>query len=902
VLCSAELANAHRRKKVAQAASTYLGEQRRRSTRVEQTSPVIIRGVDLLGQPFEERTAAQNLSFHGCRYASKHHLPKNTWVTLEVPSGESQGDAMCVRARVAWIQRPQTLRDLFQVGVELEKGRNVWGVTSPPSDWSSGSAAVTTMTLPIERALRIEEGTTLEPEEQTSLETYLQMALAHTSRDFTVVMEEPEADQAESNTLLAQLRREFVAESTKVVAEAREAANEAAEQKARKLLDELERIQEAGADAIHKQWLEELERGKADTRAEIASALAQDVAAQLASFQEQVRGALESEWAQKLSHAQVERAEWKAEVNALREEVRAGAEESARRSDAQLYEKLMEIRRELEASQGSTVAADGADPLIEKESLTSQMLAEADTARAQWNELLESSLDSAAQRLNERLTGGSQELLHRTEQELAKRLAELQKESGLTTETSRAALSELKAALETEVAQAKTALGEIEQVAGRFSEYSRQLEAASQDSLNELRQRLQSSVAEQCAELDRHAEELEGTFSKNAAQLLEQMGRETAARSAEEINAKIASGLDRATKAAEELAAREEQAEGTLRIHRERLRQVAEQVQRDGATRLESSLAVFEKDLEGASDRALAGWKADVEANGARAAEDASAEVAKEIGRQLVETDVQLLVQAQQALDSARERMHKEAHMAGGKFRSEIAEFESQQQEGARQKFASAAKEQIESAKNEFTQAAEKAAATFGEVIDAAAGSALQSFSAASDAKAEEGRAQLAAAAEHTLHDVQSHAQSSFEHFQEQLAIRTDQALDRASEILTHQFDQALERFRAQGEGKLEDWCAKQNSLSEQALEKHDARLQAATSSWVESTLGGLDAKCEERIDSTVRATENAVRKACADIFDGVAQTMKRQLQGALEIRPVAPAGEASPQEHRASA
>jgi hypothetical protein len=122
---AAQILNVRQGDEVAQAASTYLGEQRRRSTRLEQTSPVIIRGVDLLGQPFEERTAAQNLSFHGCRYASKHHLPKNTWVTLEVPSGETYGDAVCVRARVAWIERPQTLRDLFQVGVELEKGNNV---------------------------------------------------------------------------------------------------------------------------------------------------------------------------------------------------------------------------------------------------------------------------------------------------------------------------------------------------------------------------------------------------------------------------------------------------------------------------------------------------------------------------------------------------------------------------------------------------------------------------------------------------------------------------------------------------------------------------------------------------------------------------------------------------------
>ncbi len=895
---------------MAQVASTYLGEQRRRSTRLEQTSSVIIRGVDLLGQPFEERTAAQNLSFHGCRYASKHHLPKNTWITLEVPSGESRGDATCVRARVVWIQRPRTQRDLFQVGVEMEKGKNVWGVMFPPSDWSVGasaSAAVTTMSISTEAGPRAEQHAAPKvTEHEASLEVYLQMALAHANRDFAIADEEPETIPAESNTLLGQLRQEFLTESHKMIAEARAAADEVAKQRASELRGDFESAQEASAEAFHKKWLEELEHGKVDAKEEIASALAENVAAQLASFQEQVRGTLTSEWAEKLSRAQVERSQWEAEMQGMREEVRATVEASARQSDARWNERLTAIRRELESSGAASAAVDATEteeaPIKTAESVKSQLLAEVDMVRAQWNELLESSLDSAAQRLNERLTSSSQELLHRTEQELAKRAAELQKESGLTAETSRAALGELKVALESEVAQARTSLGEIEQTAGRFSEYSRQLEAASQDSLNELRQRLESSVTQQCAGLDRHAAELEGKFSKRAAELLEQMSRETVARSADEIGAKVASGLERATKAAEELSAREEQAEGILRIHRERLRQVSEQVQREGVTHLASGLAILQKDLDGIRTQALGQWKADLEANGARAVEEASAALAKETARQLVEADAQLLVQAEQAIESAQERMHKGLHAITGKFRSELGEIEASQLGSARETLALAARDQLDSTKNEFTKAAEKAASTFGEVIEEAAQSALQDFSAASEAKAEQDRERLVAAAENALQGIQSHAQSSFEHFQEQLGIKAEQALKQASETLAHQFEAALDRFRAQGEARLEDWSAKQASLSKQALEKHDVQLQAAANSCVESALEQLDALSEERVHSAVRATESAVRQACADIFDSVAQAMKKQLQGTLEMRHAAPSGETNPQEHRASA
>lgn len=854
---------------------------------MEQTSPVIIRGVDLLGQPFEERTAAQNLSFHGCRYASKHHLPKNTWITLEVPSGESRGDAACVRARVAWIQRPQTLRDLFQVGIELEKGRNVWGVT-PPTDWHSG-AGVTTMTASASAA--IAETSSEKTEGGGSLEVYLQMALAHTRRDFMTAAEEPGSAEAE-NVLLAQLREEFAAESQRMIAEARAVVEEVAQQSADELRGDLEIQQDRSAEALHQKWVEEFERGKGEAKAEIVSALAEDVAAQLAAFQEQVREALTSEWAEKLSRAKVERPDWQAELQTLREEVRATSQMNDKRSEERWHEKLREIRREWEASPAASVTAEV--PAEAVESAKARLFSEADTARAQWNELLESSLDRAAQRLNERLSAGSQDLLHRTEQDLAKRLAELQKESGLTTEISRAALADLKAALETEVSRAKVALGEVEQVAGRFSEYSRQLEAASQDSLNELRQRLESSVARECAGLDRYAAELEGKFSNRAGDLLERMRRETVERSAEEIAAKTASGIERATRAADELATREEQAEGILRIHRERLRQVSEQMQKEGAAQFTSALASLGKDMESLRAQALVQWKTDLEANGMRARENASEALAKETAKQLVEADAQLLVQAQQAVDSAAERMGKRVHIIAGKFRGELDEMEASQ--------IGVAREHLDSAKNEFTRAAEKAASTFGEVIAETSDSALRDFSAASEAKAEEGRARLVAAAENALEGVQSQAESSFEHFQGQLASRTEEALKSASETLDLRFEGVLEKFRRQSEERLADWSRKQESLSEQALEAHNKRLREASHSWMEATLERLDEKSEERIDAAVCATESAVRRACADVFDSVAQAMKKQVQGALELRPAMPSGETGSPEQRASA
>jgi hypothetical protein len=109
--------------------------RKRRSTRIVQAVPLVVTGVDALGRPFAERTSTLIINCHGCRYQSRHYVLKNMWVNLEVPHPEPGHSPRRVRGKVAWIQRPRTVRQLFQVALELESAGNVWGIGFPPEDW-----------------------------------------------------------------------------------------------------------------------------------------------------------------------------------------------------------------------------------------------------------------------------------------------------------------------------------------------------------------------------------------------------------------------------------------------------------------------------------------------------------------------------------------------------------------------------------------------------------------------------------------------------------------------------------------------------------------------------------------------------------------------------------------------
>ena len=61
------------------------GTQKRRSTRIVQAVPLTVTGVDAWAA-FKERTTTVMVNCHGCKYQSKHYVPKNSIVTLDIPS------------------------------------------------------------------------------------------------------------------------------------------------------------------------------------------------------------------------------------------------------------------------------------------------------------------------------------------------------------------------------------------------------------------------------------------------------------------------------------------------------------------------------------------------------------------------------------------------------------------------------------------------------------------------------------------------------------------------------------------------------------------------------------------------------------------------------------------------
>jgi hypothetical protein len=108
---------------------------KRRTTRIVQSIPLTVLGIEPNGQAFKERTSTLIINCHGCKFLSRHEVPQHSTITLEVLHPEPGNEPRRVRARVTFVQKPKMGHELFQIGVELETPGNVWGIAFPPQDW-----------------------------------------------------------------------------------------------------------------------------------------------------------------------------------------------------------------------------------------------------------------------------------------------------------------------------------------------------------------------------------------------------------------------------------------------------------------------------------------------------------------------------------------------------------------------------------------------------------------------------------------------------------------------------------------------------------------------------------------------------------------------------------------------
>jgi hypothetical protein len=492
--------------------------RKRRSTRIMQAVPLAVTGVDALGRPFTERTSTLIINCHGCRYQSKHYVLKNMWVTLEVPNAEAGQPPRAVRGRVAWIQRPRTVRQLFQVALELETPGNTWGIAFPPPDWFAPSEAV--------RVSSAHQGAgDVAAKSPDPTEIHLPLtepeAVAAPVQDNLRVFPAP-ASATDASLQLARHMARLVADAKQQIqAAAREVAAQAVSAERRVSMEELEQKLSTAQEQLTQQVSSAIEKIQetSDTRSRVAHAAAAEalnrelpqwIAPQLEDLTRKLtqqisdRGTAErTEQTQHLASA----------VESLRALCQQAEESSARLSaqtqqaESQILHRAAESIREVEESarqrevagnahrEAMSAAANEVEQQVSAalsaahSSWRSQLDSEVDAAQARWHSTIESTLITRLERATAGLDERAQSLS-----------SKLQEEAGRETAAIRESVNSAAADAEQRVAGLRNSLEqETERQAAAVRESMKSATAESEQHIAGLRNSLQEQAERQTA-------------------------------------------------------------------------------------------------------------------------------------------------------------------------------------------------------------------------------------------------------------------------------------------------------------------------------------------------------------------------------------------------------------------
>ena len=829
--------------------------ERRRSERALESLPLIVRGVDLLGQPFEERTTTLAFNSHGCRYTSTHHLPRNSWVTLELPAcGSRTNEKDSLRARVAWVQRPHSIRDFFQIAVELETPANVWKGQQVPEAEATRTELTNFMNGALSEGRA--ESELREPAGELASET-------DKAQGFEPTQYAP-LRLASDSPLIRDLRVELDRQ-------AKEAAASAAEETRHNVMrtaEENERKQLASAEEFLGRWKTQLEQVQEQARTEYAS--------QLATQQNEFLRHVKSELDATLHQAR----ELVSHLNYQTETLRS-ASDAAQEKSSQVAQSLLQLEA-ADALRAARPATGHSQEEIEaQESMAAgwrrRLESEMQVAQKQWTELLESSLDTNLNHMIGQISAHSQEILQSAEKKMTERLGDLREPFAKAAEEARDTIAGIQMSLTQEVQRARGSLTEVEQVAGRTKEISEQLEAASHDTLNQLHRRLEKILNSQTAEMNRRAEGISSNLSQTIGSSLDSVGHQFLERTIAETERRLAPHLERVPTLLRELETREVQTEESLRVHRERLRQLAENSNREVESQNAATTASLHADFEAARKDALGKWNEELDASGVRAAHSAAESLGRTSEWFQQEARARLQVLVEQAVVTAGVGLSEKTAAATQSFEGQLAVQAAAHLAQIREQFEGVASESTGRARTELDRAAEAAAASFGQVLNSESERQTLEFRATTSGIQRERTEEFSHSTQELLHKLDINAWQSMEGLRMKMAEQLETALTEGRGALGAEFASELENYRGERDAHKQQWIEHLERLSNDATGKYQEKLQTSGDAWVVSSMRRLNEHGQNGIESLLRTADQALRDSFAKVFEGLSEMLRER-------------------------
>src|SRR5437016_3939674 len=887
--------------------------RKRRSTRIVQAVPLVVTGVDALGRPFVERTSSLIINCHGCRYQSKHYVLKNMWVTMEIPHPETGQPPRTVRGRVAWIQRPRTVRQLFQVALELEASGNVWGIGFPPEDW-------TAFPEPGQFVMKLDgapESSPLPPQaDETEAEPHLPHLnepdlLAGTEADNLRVFPAPASATDASLQLARQVARLVADAKQQIQAATREAASQAVSAERRLSFEQWEQKFAAGRAVIENETAQAIEKfqQEADEHSRTAHAAAAEavrtelprwLAPQLEQLTRDLTESLSREGAaQRGEHAQrletsaeaLGTAFQKAEETAARlnaqteqleativarvesatqslEETAKRAEETASTQREALLTAAQEIQQQVTAALAST-----------QSSLHGQLASELEAAQTRWQAAIESTLaeaqDRAAGGLNEHARGWMDQL----QDEIARHAKAARESASNAAIEAEQRLTALRDSLQEQTRRPESVPELAGETSRRLEQNSAQLENAQQQVLAVFQSNLENVLTPHREELHRRSEAIAEELNSKIRATFDEASRQAVSQFEQQIKEVVQPQVTSAEEAVHRLAGSRSLLDAALTMQQDRIRNTADETFAESLARFRENLGSVEQILQDSSQSITYRNLTELEGK----AGDLKHQVVEELHKSAewyekkAQTQIQNLTE--RAVEHAENRLRERAGEVSGAFTSEldhssrsfIGHAQTQMEELVRDSFARA--------RSLFGEAADTTVAAFTDEIQRTGREELKGYNEEVRRSTDGARQQLDAARMEFAQQTTAEQDAFLRRFQSSMSGALDAGVAEAQKKVSDGFGPLLDSWKAMTIAHQQEMRGIYDKMGEQATEQYKGRLDNVSNQWMLATVASLDHRSRDMISNIASKAEVKLREACGQVFEGVGESLRERLR-----------------------
>ena len=831
--------------------------------------------------------------------------------------------------RVTWIQRPRTVRELFQVGVELEVSGNVWGIAFPPGDWfpfPDSASAPDLGTAPPSEAMGHPDS------EDEDWSTPEELAAAHTPRpepveDNVRVLPLPAGGGDTSHQLSLQVARLVTEARQQILSTARESANEAVAAETRMLMADLhaqltDAAKKSAAAAIaeqSEQIKQEAQRQRQSEREAVLSALREEMAREMSQQIGEARQQMDAQLAeverarqtdfelriQEQLHAAMQKVESATRaLGASENEARVAVEqmrlssEQAATNELRLWQEQMDQRSA--DAQARLAQMDHAAKTLKDQIAAASAIGEAgwrgvldadlEEASERWRQKTETMIEEASRLAAEKFGKNAEATGRQLEKLLQERIALIGDSQSQVATDAEETLSMLRAAINQEIARGEAIFTQLQQSAaqleGKRREFSTQLEAASED----LAQHGQAILEAQSGELNRQAESVVTGMAEQFHSVLQATGSQTVDELVSNLEQRLSPQLARIEDASNKLMFDREEAEKTLAEHQARVWQASDRNLQDTVTRGKELFARIETEFGESARETITRWINELETKATETTQGTFEALYKSADWYEKKVQNQMQTILQKGADQAAAQLREKAAELSGMFARELDNCSRSYVEHAQGQIQESATEAAERGSQQIAEAGNAAASQFTERAAQLGREQFEVYASKTKTAFEQNIASMEANGAQVRSKLESDARGFAVEFQRALSQHVKQTLAQGVQDLEARIDEAKETLQNESQALQRQFRMALDPVGNAAIDEHKKRLENASNAWLLTTVTKLTQQSEARIEELAESTDRKLKAVCSAVIAEMGATLRQRLGGL--ISPPAPGPE----------